>query len=235
MSFLSCGRVGRALSRQLQGVCSHAHVVFASCFVRMREFTPSGQLVSTGIIQDHGFHVGDAIFRKADKVSGEIVQMFSNNIILKGTDGCEYTLPVTELVSGEWKHEAKQQAPQEVKEPDAWRAAIEEGAMKAQVVQEIYAAVEKLPDVTKDLGVMQKPKGVIAKTEFAKHKCVLVPVTTKVELATDPDKAPAASPQCIFLDSRKTSEGHLESNLMCCPFIHSVGCIDGLGHGRKVV
>ena len=178
----------------------------------MREFLATGQLVSTSMIEDKGFNLGDSICRKSDKTGGVIKEIFSNNIVLTGHDQKDYTLPVIELLSGDWKHEPKQQQPEEVKDPQAWREALEHSVLRAQVVREIHDAVGNMVDITGDVRVLQRPRGVVTKKKFKKHQCVLIPVTTKIEIK-DPADTLTASPQCIVLGARKLSNGLLESNV----------------------
>ena len=167
----------------------------------MREFGVDGTLLSTGIIEDKGFKKGDAIVRKADNMVGTIKEMFSNNVVLHGEDGQDYTLPTHDLLSGAWKHQTASKPHVPVSKPEAWKEMLAFGIIKAKVVQEIDIAVTK-HNMVQELELFQKPKDVIAKDAIKKGKCLCLPISTKVELREDGDPAPLP-PQALHIGSQK--------------------------------
>ena len=106
------------------------------------------------------------------------------------------------LIGGEWKEQAKEKVKEPVKDPDAWKDLMITAVIKASVIQRLHDALKQRPDQNKDLDMFQKPKGVTATADIAKNKCVLIPLTSKVDVVKQAEaKEPSAV--AIKLDVEK--------------------------------
>ena len=164
---------------------------------RIRDYTADGQLTSNAIVLDAGFEKASMIIRKFDNMLATIKDMNNEQVIVTSAeDGQDYILDVDKLIGGEWKHAKVEKVKEPAKEPLAWKDLMTTGFIKATVVQRLHEAMNQHPNQTNDLELFQKPKGVTATAHIAKNKCVLIPMTNKVEVVK---KAEAKEPSAVAI------------------------------------
>ena len=170
---------------------------------RIRDYTADGQLTSNAIVLDAGFEKGMMIVRKSDSMQAQIKDIGQKVVVVTDmSDGRDYNLDVDKLIGGEWKEQAKEKVKEPVKDPDAWKDLMNTAVIKASVIQRLHDALKQRPDQNKDLDMFQKPKGVTAAADIAKNKCVLIPLTSKVDVVKQAEaKEPSAV--AIKLDVEK--------------------------------
>ncbi|CAK9084212.1 unnamed protein product [Durusdinium trenchii] len=170
---------------------------------KIRDYTADGQLTSNAIVLDAGFEKGMMIVRKSDSMQAQIKDIGQKVVVVTDmSDGRDYNLDVDKLIGGEWKEQAKEKVKEPVKDPDAWKDLMNTAVIKASVIQRLHDALKQRPDQNKDLDMFQKPKGVTATADIAKNKCVLIPLTSKVDVVKQAEaKEPSAV--AIKLDVEK--------------------------------
>eukprot|EP00913_Durusdinium_trenchii_P018527 g17409.t1 len=152
------------------------------------------ELTSNAIVLDAGFEKGMMIVRKSDSMQAQIKDIGQKVVVVTDmSDGRDYNLDVDKLIGGEWKEQAKEKVKEPVKDPDAWKDLMNTAVIKASVIQRLHDALKQRPDQNKDLDMFQKPKGVTATADIAKNKCVLIPLTSKVDVVKQAEaKEPSA-------------------------------------------
>lgn len=162
---------------------------------RIRDYTDDGRLISNAMVLDAGFEKGSTIVRKSDGMQATIKDITTKKVVATCLDdGTDYNLDVDKLIGGDWKHQPKAKVQEPVKDPHAWKDLMNVSVIKATVVQRLQRALNQHRDQNKNLELFQKPKGVTAAADIAKDKCVLIPLTNKVEVVKKAEaKAPTAS------------------------------------------
>lgn len=140
-----------------------------------------------------GFHVGVVIVRKSDKLRFIIQEMTEgDHVVIETEEGSRFELPTKSLLAGTWK--LVKEKPTEVQEISDYSQNLVSGTkasqlcvVKGDIMKKLLDLESKYQDVHEGLKITFRPRNVVTCKAFAKHKLVLVPMTTRIE-ETQKDK-----------------------------------------------
>lgn len=155
----------------------------------MRSFDKDGKLVNEEcLVHEVGFHVGQLVQRKSDKVKGTIKEIKDGKVYLELVDDEGNLKVVTatyrSFFSGEWK-EIKEKKSLSVEDLtpyllDAsayWKTQVN----KAKIIMELHDLHAKHASVIGNLTMNVRPtRGIFSKCSYSEKKLFLVPLTDKI-------------------------------------------------------
>jgi hypothetical protein len=189
---------------------------------KMRDFSVDGVLNNpAAVVNEKGFHVGQQVFRKADKIRAVILQITPEQVIMQTDhDGLQVSSSSASFANGEWANYDPKPEPIQLQEwqKHAPSMSLEFKAMrvKGKVFAELHDLGEKYIDVLQHLKVFVKPKKqVCAAKAFDKHKLVLVPSTLRVDhMASDADVPSGAINLGVLMTGPAANSGEISFMLM---------------------
>lgn len=143
------------------------------------------------MLQEQGFSAGDLVRRKADQVVAKIQGAQGDSVLLSIEDGLvsgQASVTIKSFLRGEWqKFTAPKEQEQELVEH--WNHSALKSTdfavliLKSKILLSLHEQAAKHQATLQHLKLMLKPtKGVCSTRSFAKHKLVLVPTTTRVDV-----------------------------------------------------
>ena len=167
---------------------------FATSFqTRQREYDSSGSLKNaSSILKENGFHVGQYVVRRKDKVIAQIHDLEGEKVTLNVEEGPISGWAQVSIASfvekKEWKPMSKNPiTPEEVKNWTSFTAQNNRDLMVHLAKGRIFEALLKLEkehmSSYSGLQIFGKPqRSVVATSKFEKHKLILVPTTLRIEI-----------------------------------------------------
>ena len=152
-----------------------------------------GQISNTRMAHELGFSVGVVIIRKSDKLRFIIQEMTEgDHVVIEAEEGSRFELPTKSLLAGTWK--LVKEKPTEVQEILDYSQNLVSGTKASQlcvakgdIMKKLLELESKYQNVHEGLKITFRPRNVVTRKAFAKHKLVLVPMTTRIE-ETQKDK-----------------------------------------------
>lgn len=162
--------------------------------LRLLEFNPDGTYKDVlAMMKSLGYVVGDSVMHKSDKVKASVESITDDKVKLALTDvpGGSKFVSVNSFVNGEWKHFNSKPDPTclDVLPLPSASNLFKNMKTATNICQEVFELALVHENVLSGLKVTFKPsKAVTATRNFEKHKLVLVPLCSKVEVVDKESK-----------------------------------------------
>lgn len=149
----------------------------------MRELNPDGTIKNIqAYYEEYGISIGSTLMRKSDKSKCKVIALFADKCQVSSLDSkSQAYIPIQEVLQGQWSRCQDDENRDIEYTPKVAKASLFElSRIATELHEKLCALAVEHDSCLSGIKISGKPKGIVAVSNFQKHKLVLVPWSFKV-------------------------------------------------------